>query len=138
MAEYEQTDGFIPNQQTPPSTTVIGTSTDPFTSIVATTVSGTTVGAGSNMYVGGAPAAKIYRETGVDFVAATAKTITHSLNTLYPVVQVYGSGTNQQFGFDASGNVSQARITAISGTSVNAVSITVSATSPGSKVVIIG
>lgn len=138
MTVYEQTDGFIPNQQTPPATSVLGTSADPFTSIVGTTVSGTTVGAGSNLYLDGAPAARVYRETGVDFTATTAKAITHNLNTLYPIVEVYGSGTNQKFGFDTSGNVTVTKVTALSGASANVVHITMSATIVGAKVVVIG
>jgi len=127
MATYEQTDGFVPNKQTPPATSVLGASNNPFTNLFVNHVESS-----------GARLAKVVVVTGVDFVAATAKTVTHNLGTLNPIVQVYGSGTNQRFGFDTSGNVTVAKITACSGTTANALSITVSATQPGAKVVVIG
>jgi hypothetical protein len=134
MTVYEQTDGFVPNKQTPPTTSKLGASDARFTEVHGTTVSGTTVGAGSNLYVAGRSVPGIYTET-VDLEAATAYTVTHGLNNSTPIVQVYGSGTNEQY---LSGSGVGTVITAVSGSSANAVDITVSAAAPGSTVVIIG
>lgn len=133
MTVYEQTDGFVPNKQTPPATTKLGASDAKFSEVNATTVSGTTVGAGTALYVAGRSVPGVYTET-VDLAAATAYEVTHGLGTTTPVVQVYGSGTNEQY-FPGSGTV---MITAISGVDSNTVAITANIAAPGSTVVVIG
>lgn len=63
MTVHEQSDGLIPNKQTPPATSQLGTTADPWaeinvtevkattitgvTTLTGTTVSGTNVGAGT-------------------------------------------------------------------------------------------
>ena len=134
MTVFEQTDGFVPNKQTPPATTKIGASDAPFSEVNATTVSGTTVNAGALTKLG-FTVPGIYSET-VDLVVDTAYVVTHGLNNSNPIVQVYGSGTNEQIPF-GSGMASPI-LYAVSGSSANAVTITCNLGAPGSKVVVIG
>jgi hypothetical protein len=133
MTVYEQSDGFVPNKQTPPATSKLGASDALWGEVNATAVSGTTVNAGALTKLG-FTVPGIYTET-VDLVAATAYTVTHGLNNSNPLVQVYGSGTNEQLGF---GSGVATVITALSGASANAVHVTVNAAAPGSTVVVIG
>ena len=123
MAVHEQSDGLIPNKQTPPATSQIGTSADKWDEINATAVN-----------VNGFSAAKVYSET-VDLVALTGYTVTHGLNNSNPLIMVYGSGTNEVLPIGSgAGTV----ITAASGSTANAVVITATAGAPGSTVVVIG
>lgn len=135
MTTYEQTDGFVPNKQTPPSTSKVGASDAKFSEVHGTTVSGTTIGAGSNLYVAGRDVPGKYSESAD--LSATASTITHGLNNSNPVIQVYGSGMNQLYplGSGAPGDI---YVAGASGTSANAVQVTMSAAAPASIVVVIG
>jgi len=139
MPTYEQTDGFIPNKQTPPSTSTIGTSADKFdeihvTTLTGTTVSGTTVGAGTAAYVGGQAVARYYSES-VDLPQGQYN-ITHGLNNANPVIQVYGSGTNEILPHGSGNGVTV--VAAASGSGVNVAVITLTAAVPGATVVIVG
>ncbi len=135
MTVYEQSDGFVPNTQTPPATTKIGAADALFSEVNATTVSGTTVNAGTLQKLGRAVPG-YYSET-VDLVALTAKTVNHYLNNSNPMVLVYGSGTNQAIPF-GSGAAASPVIYAVSGASANAVSLTSTAAVLGAVVVVIG
>jgi hypothetical protein len=133
MTVYEQSDGFVPNKQTPPATSKIGASDALWDEVNATAVSGTTVNAGTLNKLG-FTVPGYYSET-VDLVAATAYTLTHGLGNSNPIVQVYGSGTNEQF---MNGSGIGTVVMAVSGSSANAVQVTVSAAAPGSTIVVIG
>lgn len=133
MTVYEQSDGFVPNKQTPPATSKLGASDAKFSEVHGTTVSGTTLGA-TNLYKGGASVPSMYTET-VNFVAETAKTITHSLNNSTPIWMVYGSGTNELL---HAGSGADTVVYTASGSTANALVLYTTATAPGSTVVIIG
>jgi len=133
MTVYEQSDGLVPNKQTPPATSKLGASDALWSEVNATAISGTTVNAGAVNILGRA-AAGYYSET-VDLVAITAKTVTHNLNNSNPLIMVYGSGTNEVLPMGSGvGTV----IESASGSTANAVVIVASAAAPGSVVVVIG
>ena len=100
--KHEESDGLIPNKQTPPATKQLGTSADPWdelnaTTVTATTVSGSTVGAGSDMFVGGARVPQVKEVIGD--LASSGAVYTHNLGTQYVVFQVYdGNGSGVPFG----------------------------------------
>ena len=122
MTVREQSDGLIPNKQTPPSTKSLGTSADQWDEVYAT-----------NLYRSGVAVSRYFSVSADLGVAGVA--VTHNLNNSNPVIQVYGSGTNELYGM---GSGIATVIVAASGSSANAVTITMSAAAPGSTVVIIG
>jgi hypothetical protein len=133
MATYEQTDGFVPNKQTPPATSKIGASDALFSEVNATTVSGTTVNAGAINKLGRSVPA--YYSEVVDLPVDTVVTVTHNLSNSKPLIQVYASGAGGVIPFGSgAGTV----IYAASGSSANAVQVTSNAAAPGSTVVVIG
>ena len=136
MPTYEQSDGFIPNKQTPPSTAALGTSSDLWDEVNATAVSGTTVNAGALTLLNfNVP--KYYSAT-VDFVVDTAKTVTHGLNNSNPLVMLYGSGTNRVIPMGSGNAGDVAVIVSASGATANTYVLTLNANAPGSTIVVIG
>lgn len=143
MAEIgERFDSLYPNRQTPPSLKQVGGSNtlDKWDEVYSTS------GNFANLVVNNGTADRrvpgMYTAT-VNFVGGTALTVTHNLNNSNPIIQVYGSGLNQQLPF-GSGTVNQALpspqsiVVSASGSSANAVQITVTSGVAGAKVVIFG
>lgn len=135
---YNEFDSIQPNTQTPGSS-FLGTTANPWDTIIGTTVSGTTLGA-TTVYAGGNQLARLYTAT-VDLVGGVALTVTHGLNNSNPIIQVYGSGTNHLLTPGLSGlpaGYIASLVYMASGTSANAVQITANSGVAGAKVVILG
>lgn len=133
---YEQSDGFVPNKQTPPSTSTLGTSSAKWDQIHGTAVSGTTMGAATSIHIAGQKVPRIYTSGGTIGTGGTS--VPHNLSNSNPVVLVYGSGTNEiyQLGSGAPGVTNY--LVSVSGSDANHVVITSSASLPGSTIVVLG
>jgi len=139
--KHEQSDGLIPNKQTPPATKQLGTTADKWdevhattitgvTTLTATTVSGTTVGAGTAAYVAGRTVASMVLIT--DNIEASGKVFTHGLGNQYPYMQVYdGNGSGLPVGSGTSGWVSGLYIETMEAVSANTMAIFPSAAISG-------
>jgi hypothetical protein len=104
MTKYEQSDGFVPNKQTPPATSKLGASDAKWDEVNATTVSGTTVNAAALTLLNrNVPA--YYSVVGDVPGSVVGLEVAHGLNNSGVIVQVYkdgagggryveGSGTN--------------------------------------------
>lgn len=102
MTVYEQTDGFEPNKQTPPSTTKLGASDNVFSEVHATS------GNFNNLVVGSTDKSVAGKHvvTGVIPANTNGLLVTHNLANAYPVVQVYdSSGSGILMGSGAPGSV---------------------------------
>jgi hypothetical protein len=104
MTQYEQSDGFVPNKQTPPATSKLGASDAKWDEVNATTVSGTTINAAALTLLNkNVPA--YFSVVGDVPAGVVGLEVVHGLNNSGVIVQVYkggavggryveGSGTN--------------------------------------------
>lgn len=123
-------DSLQPNTQTP-GISKLGTSSNSWDEIFAKAV-----------YVSGAKVPGVYIET-VDLTGGVAATITHSLGTQSPIVQVYGSGAGGVPLLLPVGSGVPAGETALityvaSGVSTSAIHVTAASGIAGAKVVVLG
>ena len=146
--KHEESDGLIPNKQTPPATKQLGTTSDMWdevhattitgvTTLTGTTVSGTTIGAGTALYLQGDAVPRRVQMS--DNIEAAGKKFTHNLGAQYVQFQVYDSNASGiPFGSGDAGFASGLFINGFYASGTNDAYIYPSAAVSGATVLFIG